>query len=360
MDQRSLSRNDPDDDEGNQQHELMAIEHRGMDYQRVVFDKKRRTEGEPGSKSETPTLEESFAYEWEKWNVASPETWATGILQKLMFAREASRHHDRCREVITQRDARIVASIIQWLGTNVGRSFLHDATKAAGYYLLSPHEVGAWNRRAEQIKQLLRERSVAEVALAKMRDELRTMEESRNSFSRLAMERQRMTERVEQELTNVRSRIDTYADNERELTTTIQALRRDLHAMNARVNELEAELAYEEPAPPIATYEEPLPPIAAREGVVSHVERVPQDHAMQITMIDGSTITLRNPEDLNLRAGDFVTFDRGGEARVQRLPQAERRPYRTEVQTDARGRVLRTTYDQFGDIFSRTITLRGG
>ncbi len=42
-----------------------------------------------------------------------------------------------CVYDLTEREYRILATIIQWLGTNVGFGFLHEALRRSGYYIAS-------------------------------------------------------------------------------------------------------------------------------------------------------------------------------------------------------------------------------
>lgn len=232
---------DPDD-EANEQQELLPIVHRSMDYRRVESDRRLRTEGAiMVERSDTPTLEESFAYEWEAENVPQPGVnQGHGVLQNLMFDPTSGRgwrSDGVCREVITQRDARIVATIVQWLGTNVGSGFLHRVFEKAGYQLLHPSERDRYRR---------------------VTDDLRTAEQERNRFSRLAMERQRNNERLSEEAGLLRSRIDTAEQLVGDMMRERDQAHADLsHAtdeilrLRERIAELERELVYEDPNEPL-------------------------------------------------------------------------------------------------------------
>jgi hypothetical protein len=46
-------------------------------------------------------------------------------------------HH---KIIATDREKRIVATVIQWLGTNCGRSFLHEALKRCGAKIVYKEE----------------------------------------------------------------------------------------------------------------------------------------------------------------------------------------------------------------------------
>lgn len=111
--------------------------HRGLHYRRVETDKLVRG----------VTLESVFADLWEEENERRPgRNYGYGLLQDLMFG-----HWDRskrCRVgrdffldqpwvrfLIRRRDAVIAATVVQWLGSNVGFSFLEQALNRAGYVI---------------------------------------------------------------------------------------------------------------------------------------------------------------------------------------------------------------------------------
>ena len=87
--------------------------------------------------------EVAFSKAWKEENI--PRSDGTFLLQKLMFdfsnkpeegfyavgsllLREGIVYEKLIHEV-TQRDAKVVATVIQWLGTNCGLSFLSQALK---------------------------------------------------------------------------------------------------------------------------------------------------------------------------------------------------------------------------------------
>jgi hypothetical protein len=77
----------------------------------------------------TGDLERAFAFRWLEIN--TPDGGAP-LLVKLL-------DRGRCRSTvysaISQRDAHVAATIIQWLGTNVGFGFLISVLEEAGYKL---------------------------------------------------------------------------------------------------------------------------------------------------------------------------------------------------------------------------------
>lgn len=106
----------------------------GIHYDRVINDRR------------SPLLEREFATEWEK--ICRPQrgiNYGHGTLQDLMFIDKKTgettfpnfvRGNVTCWTKITPRDAAIVATVIQWLGTNCGFSFLSDVLDRAGYKLV--------------------------------------------------------------------------------------------------------------------------------------------------------------------------------------------------------------------------------
>lgn len=68
-------------------------------------------------------LERAFSYCWYERNAQDPL-----LLDKILNGTDG---HDESQETI-QRDARVAATIIQWLGTNIGLSFLARVFETAG------------------------------------------------------------------------------------------------------------------------------------------------------------------------------------------------------------------------------------
>jgi hypothetical protein len=127
---------------------------RGLDYERVEFD---RTHGRERG------LEVCFAEVWEEVNIAEPGiNHGHGILQDLMFSRGIGPFHDHtCRRKITPRDREIVATVVQWLGTNVGGGFLYEVFNRAGWKLYGPE----WVKNEERLRERERALDGREAAL---------------------------------------------------------------------------------------------------------------------------------------------------------------------------------------------------
>lgn len=91
------------------------LEHVGFESQRVVF-----------LNSPMDMLERVLAFRWMEENA---KKWCT--LDRLVYNQED------CHGA-TQRDARVAATVIQWLGTAVGYSFLKQCLEEAGFKVEPP------------------------------------------------------------------------------------------------------------------------------------------------------------------------------------------------------------------------------
>ena len=83
--------------------------------------------------------EKAFHDQWIKEN--EPNSWVNsgqGILQDLFIESDMMNilSPTKVTEVITIRDRKIVATIIQWLGSNVGFCFLQSALALCGYKIV--------------------------------------------------------------------------------------------------------------------------------------------------------------------------------------------------------------------------------
>lgn len=88
--------------------------------------------------------EKAFADEWERENTnCRAIDYGWGTLQNLFIKTDgpggrlwSPLFHRRIVTRINKRDRFIVATVIQWLGSNVGMSFLHSALKKCGYRIV--------------------------------------------------------------------------------------------------------------------------------------------------------------------------------------------------------------------------------
>ena len=85
-------------------------------------------------------LEKSFADEWEDLNDRNKrigENYGYGMLQDLFISGGlfSIREPRTVHKIINGRDRHIVATVIQWLGSNIGREFLNKCLKKTGYHI---------------------------------------------------------------------------------------------------------------------------------------------------------------------------------------------------------------------------------
>ena len=92
------------------------------------------------SRIEHNPREKAFADQWEKENVPiRGMNYGHGILQDLFFCGDPywnPMRMRRCTKRISNRERMIVATIVQWLGSNIGWAFLQDALKQCGYEIV--------------------------------------------------------------------------------------------------------------------------------------------------------------------------------------------------------------------------------
>ena len=93
------------------------IIHRGYQHDRIKFD------------NLSSVREKVFADTWEdECKIRPGINSGFGLLQDLFEKSHGFEH------VITQKEAWIVATVIQWLGSNIGMCFLGEVFKKMGYY----------------------------------------------------------------------------------------------------------------------------------------------------------------------------------------------------------------------------------
>lgn len=114
------------------------IARRRIDAGRYPYDDERQLElpatyhdrGYRYERTEYGDLEKAFADEWEADNKNG-----CGILQKLFID-----NFSKWVLFITSRDRYVAATVVQWLGSNVGFGFLHKCLRKCGYDLLAQSE----------------------------------------------------------------------------------------------------------------------------------------------------------------------------------------------------------------------------
>lgn len=98
--------------------------------------KYRRTEYVDPFNPDAINLEKVFADSWEEENVPEPcFGFGYGILQDLFCEGELPFNllQGRATHIINPRERMIVATVIQWLGSNVGFCWLQETLKKGGY-----------------------------------------------------------------------------------------------------------------------------------------------------------------------------------------------------------------------------------
>ncbi len=101
---------------------MKPIQHVGYRSDRTVWQ-------DPSGK-----LERTLAHEWVRINTL----YQGGFLDRML---ESYHDDDTLNGVpipVTERDARVAATVIQWLGTNVGWSFICSALQKANYTIPQP------------------------------------------------------------------------------------------------------------------------------------------------------------------------------------------------------------------------------
>lgn len=107
--------------------ELQSIENSVINEHKESFN-----EGLFYERTKTNDREKAFSDEWKKENkIECRINQGQGTLQNLMVGKD-----NIPLFYITKNDRVIVATIIQWLGTNIGFSFLERALKKCGYKII--------------------------------------------------------------------------------------------------------------------------------------------------------------------------------------------------------------------------------
>lgn len=100
---------------------------RGYMYRRVFYNER----------------EKAFADQWEKeCRPIRGINFGQGILQDLFFEQRGPFNNVKAVLWITYRDRYVVATIVQWLGSNCGMSFLHESLKRFGYKITKIEDRG--------------------------------------------------------------------------------------------------------------------------------------------------------------------------------------------------------------------------
>lgn len=91
-------------------------------------------------KDEQGKREKAFFIEWRKANKpVSFINYGYGVLQDLFLDRTGN-FFIHCETKITPRDRYLVATVMQWLGTNCGWCFLGECLKRMGYKIVKSND----------------------------------------------------------------------------------------------------------------------------------------------------------------------------------------------------------------------------
>ena len=103
-----------------------GIEEKGFKHERVKYNDR----------------EMAFYNVWKKDNEVSPGlNYGNGTLQDLfMEPNRSPLRSAECKVYIEPRDRYIAATVIQWLGTNVGMGFLHEVFNSIGMLLITKRD----------------------------------------------------------------------------------------------------------------------------------------------------------------------------------------------------------------------------
>lgn len=110
--------------------EILFDDYKPIDRPTIGYSK-RRLSYDPNAYRGT-AMEIGFAAEWQRENMREHSHKSIGLLQFLMLQESQEPENKGLEPWVTDRERRIVATVVQWLGTNVGRGFIHAAMARAG------------------------------------------------------------------------------------------------------------------------------------------------------------------------------------------------------------------------------------
>lgn len=101
------------------QRELLPVEHKGLHPRRLKTYKH-------GNYVTPPNSEAFYAQLWREWNDGRMSSSTSHVLHYILCP-EALQDKGHQTVAYSRRDAQVAATVIQWLGTNVGRGFVLEA-----------------------------------------------------------------------------------------------------------------------------------------------------------------------------------------------------------------------------------------
>lgn len=102
------------------------LEYWGDSFKRVPPDNSSYSQKRLGINDYTGRLEQAIHDLWQEENKESEPYWRNldnvGFLQQMIFGREEIKD-----KFLTNRERKLIATIVQWFGTNCGNAFLYQA-----------------------------------------------------------------------------------------------------------------------------------------------------------------------------------------------------------------------------------------
>lgn len=121
------------------QRELLQVEHKGLHPRRLKTYKHDNYVTPPNS-------EAFYAQLWREWNDGRMSTSTKNVLHFILCP-EALQDKGYQTVAYSRRDAQVAATVVQWLGTNVGRSFVIEAEERIKKATELQRQVGEVRRR---------------------------------------------------------------------------------------------------------------------------------------------------------------------------------------------------------------------
>lgn len=123
------------------QRELLAVEHSGLHPRRLQSFKRRDLPWHPPANAEA-----LFAAHWRRYNDGKSGSSGSNVLHYILCPEKLQ---DLGYQTVgyTRRDAQVAATVIQWLGTNIGRGFVQEVQEQIKKADERQRELGAERRR---------------------------------------------------------------------------------------------------------------------------------------------------------------------------------------------------------------------
>lgn len=139
LNQRSADKTAAKEARDTAQRELLPVEHKGLHPRRLKSYKHDNYVTPPNS-------EAFYAQLWREWNDGRMSVSTKNVLHFILCS-EALQDKGYTAVAYSRRDAQVAATVIQWLGTNVGRSFVIEAEERIKKATELQRQVGNVRRR---------------------------------------------------------------------------------------------------------------------------------------------------------------------------------------------------------------------